>query len=65
MSRDAFLYRSYIALGKTSIPLKEINPKTASTALKAVRRFAEYIASAEKRYAYSFFFSQKTRILQI
>uniref|UniRef100_A0AC35G467 Coatomer subunit epsilon n=1 Tax=Panagrolaimus sp. PS1159 TaxID=55785 RepID=A0AC35G467_9BILA len=49
MSRDAFLYRSYIALGKTSIPLNEINQSTASTALKAVRRFAEYIADPKKR----------------
>jgi len=47
-ARDSFLYRSYIALGKTSIPLNEINTN-APTALKAVRRFADYVANPGKR----------------
>ncbi|KAE9554134.1 hypothetical protein FO519_002671 [Halicephalobus sp. NKZ332] len=47
-ARDSFLYRSYISLGKTSIPLNEIDAN-ASVALKAVRRFADYIANPGKR----------------
>uniref|UniRef100_A0A7E4V379 Coatomer subunit epsilon n=1 Tax=Panagrellus redivivus TaxID=6233 RepID=A0A7E4V379_PANRE len=47
--RDAFLYRSYIALGKTSIPLKEIDANTSNVALRAVRRFADYTANPGKR----------------
>uniref|UniRef100_A0AC34R6R1 Coatomer subunit epsilon n=1 Tax=Panagrolaimus sp. JU765 TaxID=591449 RepID=A0AC34R6R1_9BILA len=48
LERDTFLYRSYIALGKMSIPLNEITTN-APTALKAVRRFADYMANPAKR----------------
>jgi coatomer protein complex subunit epsilon len=46
--RDVFLYRSYIALKKPNIPLSEIT-SSASSSLKSVRRFAEYLANASKR----------------
>ncbi|PAV64227.1 hypothetical protein WR25_12550 isoform D [Diploscapter pachys] len=39
--RDVYMYRSYIAQGKASIPLSEISDKT-SLAHKALRRFANF-----------------------
>uniref|UniRef100_A0A914DTN2 Coatomer subunit epsilon n=1 Tax=Acrobeloides nanus TaxID=290746 RepID=A0A914DTN2_9BILA len=48
-TRDTFLYRAYIALNKPSIPLSEIKASSTSVALKAVRRFADYIANPNKR----------------
>uniref|UniRef100_A0A915CYS7 Coatomer subunit epsilon n=1 Tax=Ditylenchus dipsaci TaxID=166011 RepID=A0A915CYS7_9BILA len=49
--KDTYLYRSYISLNKTSIPLGEIDSSLspASHPLGAIRRFADYIANVEKR----------------
>lgn len=46
--KDFYLYRAYIALKKYSIPLSEIKSDSAPM-LIAVRRFAEYMNSEEKR----------------
>lgn len=53
-SKDAFLYRSYIALNKYSIPVGEIDASfsPASHPLGAIRRFAEYMANANSRLAF-------------
>ncbi|KAH7728034.1 coatomer protein complex [Aphelenchoides avenae] len=49
IARDVYLYRAYIALKKPNIPLSEIDPSSAPSALKAVRRLADYVANASKR----------------
>jgi hypothetical protein len=54
-TRDTFLYRAYIALNKPSIPLSEIKASSTSVALKAVRRFADYIANPNKRLFFKTF----------
>jgi hypothetical protein len=48
LERDIFLYRAYIALGKSSIVLSEID-NGASEALKAIRRLALYFSDTSKR----------------
>ncbi|PAV64230.1 hypothetical protein WR25_12550 isoform G [Diploscapter pachys] len=52
--RDVYMYRSYIAQGKASIPLSEISDKT-SLAHKALRRFANF-QNPQQRY---FFFIKR------
>ncbi|KAI1718128.1 coatomer epsilon subunit domain-containing protein [Ditylenchus destructor] len=51
LAKDAFLYRSYIALSKYSIPLSEIDSSLPPTSnpLVAIRRFADYMVNSEKR----------------
>jgi len=49
LEKSSYLYRAYIALNKTSIPLSEIDPTTNSASLRAIRRFAEYTAHPDKR----------------
>jgi len=51
LAKDVFMYRAYIALNKSSIALSEIDARSAPPALKAVRRFADYSANAQKRKA--------------
>jgi coatomer protein complex subunit epsilon len=49
--KDTYLYRSYIALNKPSIPFGEISSSLSPTtdALGSVRRFADYMANANNR----------------
>ncbi|KAI6205353.1 hypothetical protein M3Y94_00782500 [Aphelenchoides besseyi] len=49
LERDLFLYRAYIALGKSNIVLAEIPEDGASQSLKAVRRLASYYSDRERR----------------
>ncbi|CAK5123025.1 unnamed protein product [Meloidogyne enterolobii] len=48
LKKDYFLYRAYIALKKSSIPLSEINSNSGPE-LVALRRLAEYFNNGEKR----------------
>jgi len=50
-AKDAYLYRSYIALNKPSIPLGEIDSSLSPTTnpLGSIRRYADYIANVDKR----------------
>ncbi len=45
---DVFMYRSYIAQKKFSIPLDEISSNSPSE-LQAVRIYADYLANSKKR----------------
>lgn len=51
LAKDSFLYRSYVALNKHSIPLSEIDSSLppSSNPLGAIRRFADYMANTDKR----------------
>lgn len=43
------MYRAYIAQNKPNLVLSEIEKRSASPALRAVRCFADYLANPDKR----------------
>ncbi|VDD93669.1 unnamed protein product [Enterobius vermicularis] len=49
LERDTYMYRAYIAKNKPSIALSEIDENTTLPPLKAVRRFAQYMANPAER----------------
>jgi coatomer protein complex subunit epsilon len=49
LERDIFLYRAYIAMGKSNIVLSEIPEKSSSEVLKAIRRLALYFSDSKHR----------------
>ncbi|KAI6244206.1 Arginine kinase [Aphelenchoides fujianensis] len=49
LERDIFLYRAYIALGKSNIVLAEIPESGGAQPLKAIRRLASYYSERDRR----------------
>ncbi|EJW88856.1 coatomer epsilon subunit family protein [Wuchereria bancrofti] len=47
--KDVYMYRAYLAQNKPNLVLSEIEKSSTSPALRAVRRFADYLANPDKR----------------
>lgn len=47
--KDVYMYRAYLAQNKPNFVLGEIEKRSTSPALRAVRRFADYLANPDKR----------------
>ncbi|VIO88555.1 Coatomer epsilon subunit family protein [Brugia malayi] len=47
--KDVFMYRAYLAQNKPNLVLSEIEKSSTSPSLRAVRRFADYLANPDKR----------------
>lgn len=62
MERDTYMYRAYIAKNKPSIALSEIDENTTLPPLKAVRRFAQYMANPAERFCCLMFSSTSSGV---
>uniref|UniRef100_A0A0R3RUW8 Coatomer subunit epsilon n=1 Tax=Elaeophora elaphi TaxID=1147741 RepID=A0A0R3RUW8_9BILA len=49
--KDVYMYRAYLAQNKPNLVLTEIEKRSSSPALRAVRYFADYLANPDKRTA--------------
>ncbi|KAM3728853.1 Coatomer subunit epsilon [Dirofilaria immitis] len=47
--KDVYMYRAYLAQNKSNLVLSEIEKSSPVPALRAVRRFADYLANPHKR----------------
>uniref|UniRef100_A0A915Q3K3 Coatomer subunit epsilon n=1 Tax=Setaria digitata TaxID=48799 RepID=A0A915Q3K3_9BILA len=47
--KEVYMYRAYLAQNKPNLVLSEIEKRSASLALRAVRRFADYLANPSRR----------------